>query len=211
IPTDQEQAAILKALQQVRLETFKNRLSKGLSGGEKRRLSIAISLIGNPVVVFLDEPTTGLDPEVRRLIWNIINDAKKGRTIVLTTHSMEEAEVLCNRIGIMAKGTLRCLGPQLRLKEIYGRGFKLSFSCKAKNFDVATEFIESLLPANAKKLDSFVTNVSYEFETENGLIAKLFREIEAHKNEYGIDDWGLSQTTLEEVFLKIIGEADAEA
>ncbi|CAG8580036.1 3827_t:CDS:2, partial [Racocetra persica] len=211
IPTDQEQAAILKALQQVRLEAFKNRLSKGLSGGEKRRLSIAISLIGNPAVVFLDEPTTGLDPEVRRLIWNIINDAKKGRTIVLTTHSMEEAEVLCNRIGIMAKGTLRCLGPQLRLKEIYGRGFKLSFSCKAKNFDVATEFIESLLPANAKKLDSFVTNVSYEFDIENGLIAKLFREIEAHKNEYGIDDWGLSQTTLEEVFLRIIGEADAEA
>ncbi|CAG8709936.1 14386_t:CDS:2, partial [Cetraspora pellucida] len=211
IPVNQEHVAILQALQQVRLEEFKNRLSKGLSGGEKRRLSIAIALIGNPAVVFLDEPTTGLDPEVRRLIWNIINDAKKGRTIVLTTHSMEEAEVLCNRIGIMAKGTLRCLGPQLRLKEVYGRGFKLSFSCKAKHVDAATQFIESLLPANSKKLDSFVTNVSYEFEFENGLIAKLFREIEAHKNEYGIDDWGLSQTTLEEVFLRIIGEADAEA
>ncbi|CAG8491768.1 7977_t:CDS:10 [Scutellospora calospora] len=211
IPANQEHAAILQALKQVRLEPFKNRLSKGLSGGEKRRLSIAISLIGNPAVVFLDEPTTGLDPEVRRLIWNIVNGAKKGRTIVLTTHSMEEAEVLCNRIGIMAKGTLRCLGPQLRLKEVYGRGFKLSFSCKAKNVDMATQFIESLLPPTFKKLDSFVTNVSYEFETENGLIAKLFREIEEHKNENGIDDWGLSQTTLEEVFLKIIGEADAEA
>ncbi|CAG8754990.1 25011_t:CDS:2 [Gigaspora margarita] len=211
IPAEQEHAITLQALQQVRLEAFRNRLSKGLSGGEKRRLSIAISLIGNPAVVFLDEPTTGLDPEVRRLIWNIINDAKKGRTIVLTTHSMEEAEVLCNRIGIMAKGTLRCLGPQLRLKEIYGSGFKLSFSCKAENVDIATQFIESLLPPTAKKLDSFVTNVSYEFKTENGLIAKLFREIEAYKNENGVDDWGLSQTTLEEVFLRIIGEADAEA
>jgi ABC-type multidrug transport system ATPase subunit len=130
-----------KAIEQVCLEQFEDRLSKGLSGGEKRRLSIAISLIGNPAVVFLDEPTTGLDPEVRRLIWNIVNEAKKGRTIVLTTHSMEEAEVLCNRIGIMAKGTLRCIGPQLRLKEVYGKGFKLSFSCKPNNVENATRYV----------------------------------------------------------------------
>ena len=72
------------------------------------------------------------------LIWNIIQEAKQGRTIVLTTHSMEEAEVLCQRIGIMAKGTLRCIGPQLRLKEVYGRGFKLNFSCRPKNVERAT-------------------------------------------------------------------------
>jgi ABC-type multidrug transport system ATPase subunit len=72
------------------------------------------------------EPTTGLDPEIRRLIWTIINDARKGKTIILTTHSMEEAEALCQRIGIMAKGALRCLGPALRLKELYGSGFKVS-------------------------------------------------------------------------------------
>ncbi|KAG9307569.1 hypothetical protein G9A89_023134 [Geosiphon pyriformis] len=211
IPAKAESEAIKLALQQVRLEPFKNRLSKGLSGGEKRRLSIAIALIGNPAVVFLDEPTTGLDPEVRRLIWNIVQEAKAGRTIVLTTHSMEEAEVLCNRIGIMAKGTLRCLGPQLRLKEIYGRGFKLSFSCRPKNTEQATAYIESLLPPSAKKLDSFVTNVSYEFEPQPGLISRLFSEIEKNKKANGIDDWGLSQTSLEEVFLRIIGEADAEA
>ncbi|GBB91646.1 hypothetical protein RclHR1_01900011 [Rhizophagus clarus] len=211
IPAKNELEAAKKAIEQVSLEPFEDRLSKGLSGGEKRRLSIAISLIGNPAVVFLDEPTTGLDPEVRRLIWNIVNEAKKGRTILLTTHSMEEAEVLCNRIGIMAKGTLRCIGPQLRLKEVYGKGFKLSFSCKPKNIENATRYIESLLPTTAKKLDSFTTNVSYEFEPKPGLIAKLFEEIEQHKNDNGIDDWGLSQTSLEEVFLRIIGEADAEA
>ncbi|RIA88469.1 hypothetical protein C1645_826331 [Glomus cerebriforme] len=211
IPAKHEFEEAKKALKQVSLEQFEDRLSKGLSGGEKRRLSIAISLIGNPAVVFLDEPTTGLDPEVRRLIWNIINEAKKDRTIVLTTHSMEEAEVLCNRIGIMAKGTLRCIGPQLRLKEVYGRGFKLNFSCKPKNVEKATRYIESLLPLFAKKLDSFTTNVSYEFEPQPGLIARLFEEIEQHKKENGIDDWGLSQTSLEEVFLRIIGEADAEA
>ncbi|CAG8488376.1 3725_t:CDS:2 [Paraglomus occultum] len=211
VHASKEKQAIKYALQQVRLEPFENRLSKGLSGGEKRRLSIAISLIGNPAVVFLDEPTTGLDPEVRRLIWNIVQEAKRGRTIILTTHSMEEAEVLCQRIGIMAKGTLRCIGPQLRLKEVYGRGFKLSFSCRPKNVERATAYIESLLPPSAKKLDAFVTNVSYEFEPEPGLISKLFSNIEKNKKSNGIDDWGLSQTTLEEVFLRIISDSEAEA
>src|SRR6185295_7435658 len=97
--------------------------------------------VGDPTVVFLDEPTTGLDPEVRRLIWNIINEAKTGRTIILTTHSMEEAEVLCQKVSIMAQGTLRCIGPQLRLKEKYGRGFKLSFSGQAANMGRAIGYV----------------------------------------------------------------------
>jgi ABC-type multidrug transport system ATPase subunit len=104
IEESKEKKVVDASMKTVALLPFRDRLSKGLSGGEKRRLSIAIALIGDPAVVFLDEPTTGLDPEVRRLIWNIIHDAKEGRTIVLTTHSMEEAEVLCQRIGIMAKG-----------------------------------------------------------------------------------------------------------
>ncbi|OZJ06092.1 hypothetical protein BZG36_01131 [Bifiguratus adelaidae] len=211
IPPKEENAAMMRSLRMVSLEPFRNRLSKGLSGGEKRRLSIAISLIGDPGVVFLDEPTTGLDPEVRRLIWTIINEAKQGRTLILTTHSMEEAEVLCHRIGIMAKGTFRCLGNQLRLKEVYGRGFKLEFTCKPEDTERVSNYIESLLPSSATKLDSFVIHVSYEFEAQKGLIPMLFREIEAHKKEYGITDWGLSQTTLEEVFLRIIAEDDAEA
>jgi ABC-type multidrug transport system ATPase subunit len=105
-----EKAAVTASLETVSLTDFRTRTAKGLSGGEKRRLSIAIALIGFGKVIFLDEPTTGLDPEVRRLIWEIINKAKQGRTIILTTHSMEEAEVLCQRIGIMSKGALRCLG-----------------------------------------------------------------------------------------------------
>jgi ABC-type multidrug transport system ATPase subunit len=78
-----EKRAVKQALENVSLVAFEDRLTKGLSGGEKRRLSIAISLLGNPAVVFLDEPTTGLDPEVRRLIWNIVNNARVGRTVVL--------------------------------------------------------------------------------------------------------------------------------
>ncbi|KAI8606813.1 P-loop containing nucleoside triphosphate hydrolase protein, partial [Chytriomyces sp. MP71] len=112
-----EAEAVERSLEQVSLTSLRKRLSKNLSGGEKRRLSIAIALVGDPAVVFLDEPTTGLDPEVRRLIWNIIQGARENKTIILTTHSMEEAEALCQRIGIMAKGSLRCVAQPLRLKE----------------------------------------------------------------------------------------------
>lgn len=95
----------------------------------KRRLSVAIALVGDPKIVFLDEPTTGLDPENRRQLWNILAEAKGARAMVLTTHSMEEADVLCTRIGIITEGRLRCLGTQTRLKAKYGSGYHLYINC----------------------------------------------------------------------------------
>ena len=117
------------------------------------------------------------------------------------------------KIGIMAKGTLRCIGPQLRLKQLYGTGFRVQFISESKdNKDQACSFIESLLPADKwKRLDNFATNVSYEFSASPGLISELFTRIEDQKGEHGIIDWGLSQTTLEEVFIRLISEADAQA
>jgi len=96
----------------------------------KRRLSIAISLVSQPKIIFLDEPTTGLDPETRRQLWNILQEVKKGdRAMILTTHSMEEADVLCNRIGIVNNGVMTCIGSQDRLKELYGGGYHLFINC----------------------------------------------------------------------------------
>jgi len=77
----------------------------------KRRLSIAIALVGDPKIVFLDEPSTGLDPENRRSLWDILVESRGKRAMVLTTHSMEEADILCNRIGIVTQGVLKCIGP----------------------------------------------------------------------------------------------------
>ncbi|KAI9224622.1 hypothetical protein BC828DRAFT_402117 [Blastocladiella britannica] len=210
IPPAQEEEAKDRALRAVSLENFEDRLSKGLSGGEKRRLSIAIALIGDPKVVFLDEPTTGLDPEVRRLIWTIITKARVGKTIVITTHSMEEAEVLCSRIGIMAKGTLRCIGNQLRLKQLYGAGFKLSFITAAEAMADATAKVLQLLPPSATVVDAFATSKSIEFMPEDGALAGIFDAMQTHAKEWAIDDWGLSITSLEEVFLRLVSETDAE-
>jgi ABC-type multidrug transport system ATPase subunit len=206
-----EKRAVDQALKNVSLTDFEDRLTKGLSGGEKRRLSIAIALLGNPSVVFLDEPTTGLDPEVRRLIWNIVNESRLERTIILTTHSMEEAEALCQRIGIMAKGTLRCLANPTRLKEVYGSGFKIYINTTEENNLAASQYIESLLPAGWKKIDSFATNSSYEFPPVKGTLTSLFQTIENGKADHGILDWGIGQTTLEEVFIRLISESDASA
>nr|KAJ3412372.1 hypothetical protein HK105_002369 [Polyrhizophydium stewartii] len=207
----EEREAVNIAMTNVALTDFANRLSKGLSGGEKRRLSIAIALLGSPKVVFLDEPTTGLDPEVRRLIWNIVNNAKQDKTIVLTTHSMEEAEVLCQRIGIMAKGTLRCLANPIRLKQVYGTGFRIYFNSLEDDTPRASAFVESLLPAGWKKVDDFATNVSYEFLAVAGSLSMLFKTVEQRKAENGILDWGIGQTTLEDVFVSLISENDANA
>jgi ATP-binding cassette subfamily A (ABC1) protein 3 len=92
-----------------------------LSGGMKRKLHLGIALTGGSEVVLLDEPTSGMDPEARRGMWDLLQTIKKSRTILLTTHFMEEADVLGDRIAIMAKGKVQCCGSSLFLKKQFGR------------------------------------------------------------------------------------------
>ena len=99
------------------------------SGGMKRRVSLAISAIGNPLVIFMDEPTTGMDPKTRRGVWQMIRDLKKNRSVILTTHAMEEAEVLADRIAVISEGEMKCIGTSLYLKNTYGGGYKLNLVC----------------------------------------------------------------------------------
>lgn len=94
----------------------------------KRRLSLAISAIGNPKIILLDEPTTGLDPKVRQQIWDLIEKLKKGKSIILTTHSMEEADILADRISVMVRGKLKCVGTSFYLKQKYGDGHRLTLN-----------------------------------------------------------------------------------
>ena len=99
---------------------------KTLSGGQKQKFSIAIGLVNNPVIIFLDEPTTGLDPVARRNLWTLIQDIReRGKTILLTTHYMEEAEELCDRIAIMNNGKITALDtPDNLINQLLAKGFK---------------------------------------------------------------------------------------
>uniref|UniRef100_A0A8B9YY62 ATPase AAA-type core domain-containing protein n=1 Tax=Buteo japonicus TaxID=224669 RepID=A0A8B9YY62_9AVES len=99
------------------LEPHADRPAGKYSGGNKRKLSTAIALLGSPPVVFLDEPTTGMDPRARRFLWDcILSVIREGRSVVLTSHSMEECEALCTRMAIMVNGRFRCLGSVQHLK-----------------------------------------------------------------------------------------------
>ncbi len=123
LPNPQRQQSINRYLEYVELIDRRNDLVKTLSGGMKRRLQIARALLHEPKILFLDEPTVGLDPQTRRRLWEIILDLnKQGMTMLLTTHYMDEVEYLCDRIGIMDGGKLISLGTLQQLKAQYGEG-----------------------------------------------------------------------------------------
>lgn len=113
-----DEAYISSVVNAFSLEEVENQRAKTLSGGWKRRLSIAIGLISKPKILFLDEPTLGLDVIARRELWKIINNMKGKITIILTTHYLEEAEAICDRVAVMAKGKVKATGTPAELKAI---------------------------------------------------------------------------------------------
>ncbi|KAI8928312.1 hypothetical protein BC831DRAFT_548420 [Entophlyctis helioformis] len=212
VSREYEREAVVASAELVKLETLRGRRIKNLSGGEKRRLSIAIALVADPRVVFLDEPTTGLDPEVRRSVWDVIARARSNRAILMTTHSMEEAEVCCQRIGIMAKGTMRCVGTAARLKDLYGAGYKLYIYGESKALDAAEQYIlAKVLPRGGRsnRIQVFNNVRLYTFRPEGDELAVIFETLTNEHRRYGIQSWGISQTTLDEIFTSLITEEDA--
>jgi len=129
----------------------------------KRRLSLGISIVGNPQIVFLDEPTTGLDPENKRQIWEILSNCKENKCIILTTHLMEEVEVLSDRIGIIVHGSLKCLGTQHKLKKEYGKGFKLVLNLSKFTDDLKKQITpnlseEEFMEDRSQRVQKFIKN-----------------------------------------------------
>lgn len=128
--TRKEKKRLLQQLIQMRLTDVglkdKEKYKAGsLSGGMKRRLTLCLALVGNSPTLLLDEISTGLDPVSRRKVWDCVLRAKTDRSVILTTHSMEEAETLSDRIAIMSLGKLRCVGTSARLKRRYGMGYRV--------------------------------------------------------------------------------------
>ena len=189
-----------------------------LSGGMRRRLSIAMSIVGNPPIVFMDEPTTGLDPDNRQHVWKIIQSLKKpNRLILMTTHSMEEAEALCTRIGIMAKGEMRCIGSAQHLKSKYGKGYTLTINLLPTGDEVQQqeklgEFIIDNLSGGQGVLLSSINRTKKFLVPKNAStsISNIFKLMEQNKASLEIREWGLSLSTLEDVFVSTVSEEDRQ-
>lgn len=211
IPWKFRSMQIESLLEQVKLAEAGNLVAEAYSGGMRRRLSVAVALLGNPKVIFLDEPTTGMDPISRRHVWDLIDRAKKDRVIVLTTHSMEEADMLGDRIGIMARGRLRCLGNGLRLKALFGSGYRMSVRT-----DGSADSFQKLKAAFKSEMDvgTFEASEAYVHflipKSKEKVLANFMRTLKSRKKELHIQDVQLGLTPLEEVFLNVARLAELE-
>ncbi|XP_031368281.1 ATP-binding cassette sub-family A member 5-like isoform X2 [Apis dorsata] len=183
------------------------------SGGTRRKLSFAMAMIGGPKVVLMDEPSAGMDPRSKRFLWDtILASFQGGRGAILTTHSMEEADALCSRVGIMVKGELRCIGSTQHLKNLYGAGYTLEMKLLGGDCTPTTpsgdritslkEFVSSLFP-DATLEESFADRLVFAVPQHAvNSLAECFMQLEKAKLELDIEEYSFSQTTLEQVFLK---------
>uniref|UniRef100_A0A7N6BQX4 ABC transporter domain-containing protein n=1 Tax=Anabas testudineus TaxID=64144 RepID=A0A7N6BQX4_ANATE len=182
------------------------------SGGNMRKLSTAIALIGGPPVVFLDEPTTGMDPKARRALWNaILSIIKEGRSVVLTSHSMEECEALCTRMAIMVNGRFRCLGSVQHLKNRFGDGYTIILRVAGPNPDLrpVMEFIERELPGSTLK-EKHRNMLQYQLPSSLTSLARIFSILSKNKEALSIEDYSVSQTTLDQVFVNFAKDQSDE-
>lgn len=209
MPVLERRRRVKAALKAVSLWKVRNRLSKKFSGGMKRRLSVAVSLIGDPRLVFLDEPSTGLDPLSKKHLWDVIREKSGQCGIVLTTHSMEEAEALCDRLIIMARGRVLAVGPVSELKFKYGTGYKLTIVVSDPEAEAAAQAaIEELLPG-AALVHSLAGTMMYHIPkvSEDGksiVLSEVFSSMESRREALRITDWGITNSSLEEVFQQIV-------
>lgn len=227
--TDAVKKEVEKYLKLIDLEPKRHAKSKTLSGGMKRKLAVCVAFCGGSRVVLLDEPTSGMDPQARRALWDVLKDQKKGRTVLLSTHFMDEADILGDRIAIMANGmnmsfvcvcvceklpinfhikivtgNLKCVGSSFFLKKEFGCGYHLI--C-VKKPECETEKITALLKRympDVKVEYDVGTELSYQLSDKcSQIFNKIFSELENRSAELGVDSYGVSLTTLEEVFMKV--------
>eukprot|EP00898_Chlorokybus_atmophyticus_P008904 jgi/Chlat1/9014/Chrsp94S08294 len=196
IPESAVPFAVDGIVRAVGLWEFADRLSGTYSGGNKRKLSLAMALVGDPSAVFLDEPSSGMDPAARRSMWAVVSATTRGRSVILTTHSMEECEALCGRLGIMVAGRLVCVGSPQHLKSRFGEGYHLEIKAAG---DVRA-FVKDTFPS-ATLVEHHGERVKYQLPMKNLSLAAVFRAVESNRVALGISDYAVSQSSLEQVFI----------
>ncbi|KAI1265327.1 ABC transporter [Xylariaceae sp. FL1019] len=213
--------AVLRA---VGLEAFSTRMADALSGGNKRKLSLGIALMGNPSVVLLDEPSSGLDAAAKRIMWRTLGAIVPGRSILLTTHSMEEADALASRAGILAKRML-AMGTIDNLRERFGDAVHVHLVSKSaphstdEEMDGMRAWIVKTLPGAVVESKTYHGQIRFSVPgnsiggrdaTANSAVGKLVVMLEEQKENLGIEHYSCTPTTLDQVFLTIVGRHNVQ-
>ncbi|CAN9506482.1 unnamed protein product [Ophioblennius macclurei] len=202
------------AIQKLGLSEYAGHSAGTYSGGNRRKLSTAIAMIGCPALVLLDEPTTGMDPLSRRFLWNsIMSVIQDRRAVVLTSHSMEECEALCTRLAIMVNGSFKCLGTIQHLKYKFGDGYVVTMKIKAAkpgcapDLNPAEAFMETTFPGCIQR-EKHHNTLQYKISSPS--LARIFQMVLANKDMLNIEDYTVSQTTLDQVFVNFAKQQSRE-
>uniref|UniRef100_A0A8C3AW17 ATP binding cassette subfamily A member 12 n=1 Tax=Cyclopterus lumpus TaxID=8103 RepID=A0A8C3AW17_CYCLU len=204
---------VCKILEETDMYAHRHKRVGTLSGGMKRKLSISIAFIGGSRLVVLDEPTTGVDPCSRRHIWDIVIQHKKNRTIIMSTHHLDEAEVLSDRIAFLEEGGLKCCGSPFHLKDKLGQGYKLTLTKKMENLESERidnaelkVFIQAHVP-EARLKEALGSDLVYSLPPFTSSNASSYRSLltalDSNLDALQLGGYGISDTTLEEVFLQL--------
>uniref|UniRef100_A0A669DHE2 P-type phospholipid transporter n=1 Tax=Oreochromis niloticus TaxID=8128 RepID=A0A669DHE2_ORENI len=241
-PIAEAEEEVENMLQDLGLPHKRDVLTQNLSGGMQRKLSVALAFVGGAKVVILDEPTSGVDPYSRRSIWDLLLKYRAGRTVIMSTHHMDEADLLSDRVAIISQGRLYCCGSPIFLKNCFGAGFYLTLVrrmkhdtlkvgtkeegtccifflppyniCKTPNITKKTHITAlvhhhvpqaRLIEAIGQELTFLLPNRNFQPRA----YASLFRELEETLLDIGLSSFGVSDTSLEEIFLKVTADGNA--
>ena len=184
------------------LREYENKKAGTLSGGNKRKLGVANAFIGSAYLLFLDEPSTGVDPLARRFLWNSIQQVLKMRkaSVVLTTHSMYEAESLSHKIGILINGRFVCMGPTQYLKDKYSHGYKVTVALMHQAADPMGRVME-IFPQAMRQAEASEIQQTYNIPAQGFSFSGAFERLEELKQQGVIKDFSIYNTTLEQVFI----------
>uniref|UniRef100_A0A8C8BFN4 ABC transporter domain-containing protein n=1 Tax=Otus sunia TaxID=257818 RepID=A0A8C8BFN4_9STRI len=204
-------AAVNQIVNALQLQDYLKKKPRKLSAGITRKLCFAMCMLGNPAVLLLDEPSTGMDPNGQRCVWKMIRAALKTKETgaLLTTHYMEEAEAVCDRVAIVVSGQLRCIGSIQYLKNKFGKGYLLEIKVKdPERTDLLHAEILRIFPSAARQ-ERFPSLLVYKVPMEDALpLSQSFSKLEEAKRNFNLEEYSFSLNTLAQVFLELSREQE---
>ena len=204
-----ERFILEETLSHMKLTEHRKKTISELSGGMKRRVSIGIAMTGSTKLVFLDEPTSGLDPINRMQIWEILKETRGKKAVLLTTHLMDEADHLCNRIAIIDKGEVLCCDYPSSLKRQFSEGYSLNLITKPEAKPAALETFILGFDPKAKLRTEGKGLVVFSLGVEGEDLMNLAQSVQENRESLMLSGWSLSQSSLKDVFINVVGRVKA--